>query len=417
MTSRLHHRSVALAVLALVGCGSQPPLPAPRAHVARHRSAPDVDGPCRTEPDARRTRTTCSCAPELYVSPLIWDGADNLVFRPLVGVLRVRSRPARPSTSTASTRCPTPRGSPTASACARSGRGAAARRCDAGAAARPGVRRRRDVGHRQGQGRRLVRRLPRQRSPARASTCSRPSAPISPSARARRASSARPSTTPPATTRRASRSSTSSRRCSSCSRGSSPNANFGDDKAVRPEGARRDPRGRAEARRTACACRRRPGSPGYLLGPFRYEGTRARRSERRHPARGPARAARRPPPRRVDRPLRRARAEHAWTRWIVATGQRTPTSSPGHVVHYYLDTSDCLGSEWDWDEISRRLGYSYIVDWGDIGRDFVTLGIPTRPWDRVEARPRQESFRLLRRRRTSSPTSGRTSTRTPPSAG
>jgi len=69
-----------------------------------------------------------------------------------------------------------------------------------------------------------------------------------------------------------------------------------------------------------------------------------------------------------------------------------PDASPGHVVHYYLDTSDCLGSEWDWEEISRRLGYSYVADWGDIGRDLVTLGIPTRPWDRVRRAPGMEIF-------------------------
>jgi hypothetical protein len=69
-----------------------------------------------------------------------------------------------------------------------------------------------------------------------------------------------------------------------------------------------------------------------------------------------------------------------------------PESSPGHVIHYYLDTSDTLGSEWDWPQISRRLGYSYVLDWGDVGRDFLTLGIPIRTWDEIEYAPGHEIF-------------------------
>jgi hypothetical protein len=57
------------------------------------------------------------------------------------------------------------------------------------------------------------------------------------------------------------------------------------------------------------------------------------------------------------------------------------------VRHYYLDTSDSFGSEWAWDDVSRRLGQSYLLDWGDIGQDFVTFGISTRPWERVERAP------------------------------
>jgi hypothetical protein len=76
----------------------------------------------------------------------------------------------------------------------------------------------------------------------------------------------------------------------------------------------------------------------------------------------------------------------------VADSKDQPESSPGHVIHYYLDTSDVLGSEWDWVQVSRRLGYSYLLDWGDIGRDFVTLGIPTRTWDRNAREPGHEIF-------------------------
>jgi hypothetical protein len=71
---------------------------------------------------------------------------------------------------------------------------------------------------------------------------------------------------------------------------------------------------------------------------------------------------------------------------------KDPDASPGHVVHYYLDTSDTLGSAWAWEQITRRLGYSYVFDWGDVGRDFVTVGLPLRPWDRVERVPGHEIF-------------------------
>jgi hypothetical protein len=78
--------------------------------------------------------------------------------------------------------------------------------------------------------------------------------------------------------------------------------------------------------------------------------------------------------------------------WISDAGKDAPDASPGYVRHYYLDTSDSLGSEWDWDGISRRLGRSYLLDWGDIGRDFITLGIATRPWERTHREPGREKF-------------------------
>ncbi len=149
--------------------------------------------------------------------------------------------------------------------------------------------------------------------------------------------------------------------------------------------------------------------PGYLVGPFRYTGTRAddpndvvAHDERRELRGGRLLAA------WLDH--FDAREQNSMDSWIAESPNGTdegggkkkgegrdkvkpkPDASPGHVVHYYLDTSDCLGSEWDWEEISRRLGYSYIVDWGDMGRDLVTLGIPTRPWDRVSRTPGEESF-------------------------
>jgi hypothetical protein len=129
---------------------------------------------------------------------------------------------------------------------------------------------------------------------------------------------------------------------------------------------------------------------GSLLGPFRYEKTRSDDPNDVIPHEN-------------RRELRGARVLAAWLDHFDAREQNSmdswfadqkaqPDSSPGHVVHYYLDTSDCLGSEWDWEVISRRLGHSYVFDWGDVGRDFITLGIPVRPWDRAFRAPGREIF-------------------------
>jgi hypothetical protein len=132
---------------------------------------------------------------------------------------------------------------------------------------------------------------------------------------------------------------------------------------------------------------------GYLIGPFTYKGTRpddpndiVPHEERRELRGGRLLAA------WLDH--FDAREQNSMDTWVSdARGAKPkPDGSPGHVLHYYLDTSDCLGSEWAWEEISRRLGYSYIADWGDMARDLVTLGIPERPWDTVRRKPGMESF-------------------------
>ena len=69
--------------------------------------------------DAEGPAATSRCAPEVYVSPLIWDGVDNMLFRPLseaVGIGRARrgrqrqqprrGRPTRPGSPTASASAP-----------------------------------------------------------------------------------------------------------------------------------------------------------------------------------------------------------------------------------------------------------------------------------------------------------------------
>jgi hypothetical protein len=130
--------------------------------------------------------------------------------------------------------------------------------------------------------------------------------------------------------------------------------------------------------------------PGRLIGPFRYEGTRGddpndiiAHEDRRELRGGRLLAA------WLDH--FDAREQNSMDVWL-ADRDDEPDSSPGYVRHYYLDMSDCLGSEWPWDGVSRRLGYSYLLDWADIGLDFISFGIPTRRWDRVKRTLGREKF-------------------------
>jgi hypothetical protein len=131
--------------------------------------------------------------------------------------------------------------------------------------------------------------------------------------------------------------------------------------------------------------------PGHLLGPFRYLGTRADdandvipHEDRRELRGGRLLAA------WLDH--FDAREQNSMDSWIADRGKDDPDSSPGYVRHYYLDTSDCLGSEWAWDGISKRLGYSYLLDYGDIALDFVTLGTRDDVWDHIERTPGRKQF-------------------------
>lgn len=128
--------------------------------------------------------------------------------------------------------------------------------------------------------------------------------------------------------------------------------------------------------------------PGRPLGPFRYEGTRDDDPNDIIPH-------------EHRRELRGGRLLAAWLDHFDAREQNTMDSwitegkapdAPGRVIHYYLDTSDCLGSEWAWDGISRRLGRSYVFDWGDVSSDFVTLGLRRRSWELVQRTPGRELF-------------------------
>jgi hypothetical protein len=134
--------------------------------------------------------------------------------------------------------------------------------------------------------------------------------------------------------------------------------------------------------------------PGLTIGPFRYAGTRDD-----------------DPGDVIDhadrRELRGMRVLAAWLDHWDAREQNSmdvwlasdPTdkrSSPGHVVHYVLDTSDTLGGDVSVAAMSPRLGYTYDLDFVEIGRSLITLGTEDRPWDHARVAPGREKFNYYR---------------------
>ena len=129
---------------------------------------------------------------------------------------------------------------------------------------------------------------------------------------------------------------------------------------------------------------------GAAIGPFRYEGVRAD-----------------DPNDIIDhtdrRELRGSRVLAAWMNhwdareqnsmdvWIAAS-KHDKRSSPGHVVHYIIDTSDAMGALGGPYEMAVRLGYSYTIDLVDTLRALVTLGLEERPWEHARMVPGREKF-------------------------
>ncbi|HKQ70095.1 MAG TPA: hypothetical protein VJT73_12190, partial [Polyangiaceae bacterium] len=125
--------------------------------------------------------------------------------------------------------------------------------------------------------------------------------------------------------------------------------------------------------------------PGRALGPFRYEGTRS------------------DDPNDVilhedRRDLRGARIMAAWLGHFDSREQNSmstwmsenvsdPDASPGHIRHWYIDLGDCFGSEWEPDLLNRRINHAYYLDIPYLAEDFVTLGAIARPWDRARIDP------------------------------
>jgi hypothetical protein len=134
--------------------------------------------------------------------------------------------------------------------------------------------------------------------------------------------------------------------------------------------------------------------PGLTIGPFRYTGTRpddpndvVDHADRREL--------------RGNRLLSAwldhwdAREQNSMDVWM-ASDKKAKRSSPGHVVHYIIDTSDTFGGEIAMDEMSRRLGYSYELDFADIFRSLLTLGAEEQPWDHARRMPGREKFAFYR---------------------
>jgi len=93
------------------------------------------------------------------------------------------------------------------------------------------------------------------------------------------------------------------------------------------------------------------------------------------------------------RELRGSRILGSWVNHHDARSQNTLAmwiddgEGRGHVEHDILDWGDTLGGLMQWDSVSRRVGFTYYVDFGQIGADFITFGIPQRPWERVKLGP------------------------------
>ncbi len=114
---------------------------------------------------------------------------------------------------------------------------------------------------------------------------------------------------------------------------------------------------------------------GKPLGPFRYQGTRDD---------DPNDVI----PHEDRRELRGSRVLAAWTNHFDSREQNTldmwiERGDKGFVRHHIIDFGDCFGSIWEPPMLGRRIGHSHYLDPGDVAVDFVTLGIPTRPWDRA----------------------------------
>jgi hypothetical protein len=81
-----------------------------------------------------------------------------------------------------------------------------------------------------------------------------------------------------------------------------------------------------------------------------------------------------------------ARAENTLAMWSEDGGGR------GHVEHYVLDWGDTLGGLTQWDSISRRVGYAYYIDFEYMAADFFTFGAIERPWERAHFGPAGKIF-------------------------
>ena len=115
--------------------------------------------------------------------------------------------------------------------------------------------------------------------------------------------------------------------------------------------------------------------PGRPIGPWRYEGMRED---------DPNDVI----PHEDRRELRGAYALASWVNHFDSREQNTlamwisdeNNENVGHVRHNYIDFGDCFGSMWAQLGMSERLGHSSYLDVPHLAQDFITLGAIPRPW-------------------------------------
>ncbi|MFK7999718.1 MAG: hypothetical protein AB8H86_08980 [Polyangiales bacterium] len=116
--------------------------------------------------------------------------------------------------------------------------------------------------------------------------------------------------------------------------------------------------------------------PGRPIGPWRYEGTQSD---------DPNDVV----PHEERRELRGGYVLAAWLNHFDSREQNTlaiwhdEDGVNGYVEHFYIDFGDTLGSIWPIEGITRRLGHSAYFDAGHVFQDFLTLGLIPRPWNQV----------------------------------
>ena len=363
-----------LAILALAGCGSTPRFP--------------LREPLRTDTDLRSVYVRChagACAPTVYESPLYWDAADNSVFRPIADVLsvhtaseavNVNSLDEVPDSSWFRNRIAS-----VTPALLADGACTPAQRLDPdapegawlidkgrGTGSTPGFR------IRVGKAKYYVKLETATDQPDRQSAAAVIGAAVlhaaGYNATCEQLLYVRPSV-----------------------------FRLKPGLVVKSYFAAPEPYDQAALDRDLAAATRRDGRirvsvsawvPGHIIGPFRFSGTREDdpndviAHEDRRELRGMRLLAA-----WIER--HDSREANSLDTWL-SDAQDRPDASPGHVVHYQLDTSDALGARWGWETIDRRMSKSYLLDWGDVVADLVTLGIPQRPWDRAHLTPGHEMF-------------------------
>jgi hypothetical protein len=115
---------------------------------------------------------------------------------------------------------------------------------------------------------------------------------------------------------------------------------------------------------------------GKPIGPFRYEGTRSD---------DPNDVI----PHQERRELRGNRLLAAWTGHTDSREQNTldmfvkAGEGRGFIRHHIIDFGDCIGSAWEPPMMGRRIQHSAYFDGPEIFEDWITLGLVQRPWDRL----------------------------------